>query len=99
MFWIIGLCLIIIGLYFLISGIFEKDRYLIQQMDKPEKILEEQPEEIIEELKKPRKEIKGAGVLLIGPIPIVFGESKFAVYALILAIVLMLLSIIVMFGI
>ncbi len=99
MFWIIGLCLIIIGLYFLISGIFEKDRYLIQQMGKPEKILEEQPEEIIEELKKPRKEIKGAGVLLIGPIPIVFGESKFAVYALILAIVLMLLSIIVMFGI
>jgi len=42
---------------------------------------------------KKRREIKGGGVILIGPIPIVFGESRFAVYALILAIVLMLLSI------
>ncbi|NOY11929.1 MAG: DUF131 domain-containing protein, partial [Archaeoglobi archaeon] len=43
--------------------------------------------------KERRTEVKGGGVVLIGPIPIVFGDSKYAVYALILSIVLMLLAI------
>jgi uncharacterized protein (TIGR00304 family) len=44
-------------------------------------------------LKKENAKVEGGGVVLIGPIPIVFGtSSKWAVVALILAIVLMLLS-------
>jgi uncharacterized protein (TIGR00304 family) len=38
-------------------------------------------------------EVKGAGVVLIGPIPIVFGsDAKWATVAIILAIVLVVLS-------
>lgn len=37
--------------------------------------------------------VKGGGVLFIGPIPIVFGsEKKYAIIAILLAIVLMLLA-------
>ncbi|AIY90608.1 TIGR00304 family membrane protein [Geoglobus acetivorans] len=39
-------------------------------------------------------EVKAGGVVLIGPIPIVFGDSKYATYALILTLVVMLISII-----
>ncbi len=46
---------------------------------------------------KERAKVRGGGVILIGPIPIVFGESRFAVYALILAIILMILSIVFIF--
>ncbi|HID42622.1 MAG TPA: DUF131 domain-containing protein, partial [Archaeoglobaceae archaeon] len=45
------------------------------------------------EEKKVKKDVKGGGAILIGPIPIVFGESRYAVYALMLAILLMMLSI------
>ncbi len=42
-----------------------------------------------------RKRVKGGGVILIGPIPIVFGtDKKYALILMILAIVLMLLAII-----
>ncbi len=41
------------------------------------------------------KKVKGGGVILIGPIPIVFGtDKKYALILMILAIVLMLLAII-----
>jgi len=40
-----------------------------------------------------RSEVKGGGVILIGPIPIVFGNSKYAVIALILTLILMVLAI------
>jgi uncharacterized protein (TIGR00304 family) len=41
------------------------------------------------------KKVKGGGVILIGPIPIVFGtDKKYALILTILAIVLMLLAII-----
>lgn len=45
---------------------------------------------------KPKSEVsaRGGGVILIGPIPIVFGDSKYATYALVLAVTLMLLSMI-----
>jgi len=40
----------------------------------------------------PRKKIEGGGVILIGPVPIVFGNSKYAVIALLLTIILMILA-------
>ncbi len=41
------------------------------------------------------EKIKGGGVIFIGPVPVVFGSDKrFALIAMILAIVLMLLAII-----
>lgn len=64
---------------------------------KKEKGIEWLDEETEEEFEK--KKVKAGGVVLIGPIPIVFGNSKYAVYALILAIALMLLSIFFMFSV
>ena len=95
MLWIIGIALIFLGLYFLFSGLIE--RTSIAEVEKFYETEERVLKEDIMELKKPKKEIKGAGVILIGPIPIVFGESKFAVYALILTIVLMIISLLIMF--
>ncbi len=46
-----------------------------------------------------KKKIKGAGIIMIGPIPIIFGDSKYAFYLGIIAIILMLLSILIMFSI
>ena len=52
----------------------------------------EEPEEPAH---RPREKIRGGGVILIGPIPVVFGTDKrFALIAMALAIVLMLLAII-----
>lgn len=45
-----------------------------------------------------RKKIKGAGIIMIGPIPIIFGDSKYAFYLGIVAIILMVLSILIMFS-
>ncbi|RLI81721.1 hypothetical protein DRP07_06825, partial [Archaeoglobales archaeon] len=44
------------------------------------------------------KKIKGAGIIMIGPIPIIFGDSKYAFYLGIVAIILMVLSILIMFS-
>ncbi len=42
-----------------------------------------------------KESMKGGGVILIGPIPVVFGTDKrFALIAMILAIILMLLAIV-----
>ncbi len=49
------------------------------------------------EVKKRKTNVKAGGVVLIGPIPIVFGDSKYAVYALILTILLMFMVILLMF--
>jgi len=45
-----------------------------------------------------RSEKKFGGVVLIGPIPIVFGETRLAVIALVLTIILMLLLLLLFFG-
>ncbi|MDK2796038.1 MAG: hypothetical protein PWQ58_1237 [Archaeoglobaceae archaeon] len=45
-----------------------------------------------------KTEKKFGGVVLIGPIPIVFGDTKLAVFALILTITLMFLSLLLIFG-
>jgi uncharacterized protein (TIGR00304 family) len=44
------------------------------------------------------RKVKGAGIIMIGPIPIIFGDSRYAFYLGIIAIVLMLLSILLMFS-
>jgi uncharacterized protein (TIGR00304 family) len=81
---IIALILIIFGIYLIVKGLMEPMLY---------REYEEYKEyEYKYEEEKPK--VKGGGIVLIGPIPIVFGNSKFVFYTLILAIVLILLSII-----
>jgi uncharacterized protein (TIGR00304 family) len=69
---LIALVLILLGIYFILRGLFKPS-------------IESYGE---------KKKVRGGGVILIGPIPIVFGELRFALYALLLAIVLAALSII-----
>ena len=97
---LISFILIVLGVYFIISGLRDSAEYVLKQ-PLPEydyEPFEEKEEEYYEyelEKKKKRKtEVKGGGVILIGPIPIVLGDSRIAFYTLILTIVLMILSII-----
>jgi uncharacterized protein (TIGR00304 family) len=49
---------------------------------------------LLSEAKKSGAEVRGGGVVMIGPIPIIFGSNaKWASVAIVLAIVLVLLSI------
>ncbi|NHW23500.1 MAG: DUF131 domain-containing protein [Archaeoglobales archaeon] len=81
--WLFGLFLVMLGFLLVISSFFgDRD-------SGPEGSYPEFPE---------RKEKKFGGVVLIGPIPIVFGDARIAVIALILAIMLMLLSFSLIFG-
>lgn len=105
---IIAAILIAIGIYFIIRGLVERfdfydgiDEYKIREHKLKERELREfrwVGEKTEEDEFKPKKKVKTGGVILIGPIPIVFGDSKYAFYALILAIVLMLLSIFFIFS-
>jgi uncharacterized protein (TIGR00304 family) len=88
MLWIISVLLIITGIYLILSGLRSGHAYEYSY---------EEPEEEFNEEKK--REVKGGGVVLIGPIPIVFGDAKLAVVALILSIVLMAISLIFMFSV
>jgi len=50
---------------------------------------------LLSEAKKSGAEVKGGGVVLIGPIPIVFGsDAKWASVAILLAIILVVLTIV-----
>ncbi len=50
---------------------------------------------LLSEAKKSGAEIKGGGVVMIGPIPIIFGsDAKWASIAIVLAIVLLLISVV-----
>lgn len=84
----IGVAIIAVGIYLVIRGLSEREenRWIYE-----ERLGERRLEEIGREDES--FEVKGGGVVLIGPIPIVFGDSKYASLALILAIILMLLSI------
>lgn len=99
---LIALVIIIAGIYFIIRGFTEssasRDPYILNNRfeDRKEKYRAE--EDYVEEPGERGKRVKGGGVILIGPIPIVFGESRYAVVALILAIVLMVLSFFFIFG-
>ena len=75
--WLFGLFLVMLGFLLVISSFFgDRD-------SGPKEGYPEFPE---------KKEKKFGGVVLIGPIPIVFGDARMAVIALILTIMLMLLS-------
>ena len=49
--------------------------------------------------RKVEKKVKGAGIIMIGPIPIILGDSRYAFYLSIIAVILMILAIILMFSI
>jgi len=50
---------------------------------------------VLSEARKTGAEVRGGGVVMVGPIPIIFGsDAKWASIAMILAIVLVLLSIV-----
>ncbi len=73
---IIGFMLIIVGFFLAAFGMMSS--------------VEDRREDRNEETKE--EKVKGGGVILIGPVPIVFGSDKrFALIAMILAIVIMLL--------
>jgi len=80
---ILALILICAGVFLLFKGLTEEPEGEIFPTEIPK-------EEI-------RRDVKAGGVVLIGPVPIVFGESRMAVYALILTIVLMVLVFLLMF--
>lgn len=95
----IALILIILGMYFIISGLRDSTPEYVLKQPLPEYDYEpfeenDDYEYVLEKKKKRKTEVKGGGVILIGPIPIVFGDSRIAFYTLILTIVLMILSII-----
>lgn len=75
-----GILLIIFGFFLTMFGIIRSAR---------------ESEERGAEKETGEKKVKSGGVILIGPIPIVFGtDKKYALILMILAIVLMLLAII-----
>jgi len=75
----IGILLIILGFFLVAAG-----------------MVREAGEEGIEGEQESKKGgVRGGGVILIGPVPVVFGTDKrFALIAMILAIILMLLAIV-----
>lgn len=82
MLWLFGVFLVFLGIVLILSA------FLTQ---KPEN-------EKLPELAQAEKEKKYGGLVLIGPIPIVFGDAKLAIVAMMLAITLMLLSIFLIMG-
>mgnify|MGYP002332684236 CR=1 FL=1 len=109
---IIAIAMIAVGIFLVIRGFTERLEFGYEELEFRE--LEEQKDwedweeykwrkrEEMERMRKPEKpkrDIKAGGVVLIGPIPIVFGDSKYASLALILAIILMVLSLIYIFSI
>ncbi len=93
---IIAIALIVFGVFLVLRGLTESYEEDIFKEPEFEDFLEEEHNE--RERRKKKTEVKAGGVVLIGPIPIVFGESRFAVYALLLTIILMLMVIFLMFA-
>ena len=84
---ILAIILIAVGIFFVIRGLTEEyglHKFGYENIE--EKVRSSEREEEF----KSKKKVKTGGVVLVGPIPIVFGDSKYAVYALILTIALML---------
>ncbi|WP_202319493.1 TIGR00304 family membrane protein [Archaeoglobus neptunius] len=83
---LLAVTIILLGLYLIVSGLKERIEF--------EDVKEEyEAEEFDDKERRTKREVKGGGVILIGPIPIVFGDSKYATLSLILAIILMVISI------
>ncbi len=78
-----GILFILLGFFLAISGIIRSKNEHVSEYNSAEEIKDEK--------------VKGGGVVLIGPLPIVFGTDKrFAIIAMVLAIVIMLLAVIFM---
>ncbi len=97
---LIAVILIVLGVFLVFRGLTETYESPYELEHEFEEITEPKFEPEFEEdwkkKKKKKTEVKAGGVILIGPIPIVFGESRFAVYALILTIILMLMAFLLM---
>ncbi len=79
------------GAFLLIQGL--RERYPEYEFPSSWEVHDRQKEAVIDDNgSEKRSGVRGGGVVLIGPIPIVFGDSKYAVAALILTIFLMLLA-------
>lgn len=86
--------LIIIGIIFIIMGILSL-AVDIMKSGKMNKTQEEQNFPLKDIDERWEGKIKGGGVIMIGPIPIVFGTDKhYAIIAIVLTIVLLLLAMI-----
>jgi len=80
----LGILLIIIGSIFIFLEVFWN--IIKEKGEEPEK-------DEGERRKKTKTKVRGGGVVLIGPIPIIFGsDKKFLIIAVVLAIVLMIIS-------
>jgi len=78
--------LIIVGIALIIFGFFLVALGMIRSV-----------QEAGEEYPPYKGKVKGGGVILIGPVPVVFGtDKKYALLLMILAIVIMLLAILLM---
>ncbi len=87
---IIGLLLVIVNLLFFI--------WSQRRMKEEHEAEARKPGEAAQSTEaRPKTEIKGGGVIMIGPIPIIFGsDSKYASLAIVLAIILMILALLLM---
>ncbi len=86
----LAVVLIAAGLFLLVQGLRERYPEFEPRINHEIRYIEN--DEVHDFRAEKRTEVRGGGVVLIGPIPIVFGDSKYAVYALILTIFLMLLA-------
>jgi len=86
---LLSIIIILLGIYLIVSGLKEEWPEFEEWGEERKEVTEKQERKET----KPKREVKGGGVILIGPIPIVFGDSKYAFLSLVLAIILMLLSI------
>lgn len=93
---LLAIFIIILGLYLIISGL--KEDIKIEPFREYEREYggdehQEYGKINLEKKAGKKRKVRGGGVILIGPIPIVFGDSKYAAISLVLAIILMLISI------
>jgi|Deesub1362B_J571_1020462.scaffolds.fasta_scaffold00568_18 uncharacterized protein (TIGR00304 family) len=94
---LIAYFLILTGIILIFAGMISRVEY---PEDVHEPFEESRYEDFeIEEKKIERRKVKGAGIVMIGPIPIIFGDSKYALYLAILAIFLMLFGFLFMISI
>lgn len=99
---LLAILMIVAGLFLIFKGLITESEGLEEGWMADRYWSEDEEEwEWRREAKKDRErrrtEVKAGGVVLIGPIPIVFGDSKYAFYALILTILLMFMVILLMF--
>ncbi len=93
---IIALATIALGIFLVFRGLTESPYEI--ELPEPEIEPDFKEEELERRKRRKKTEMRAGGVVLIGPIPIVFGESRMAVYALILTIILMLMVLLFMFA-